>query len=171
MLYKIKKNRHYSQWTMPQLHLHASGFKIIVKFSENCIYNKSELGYDWADINKLYGLGFGLNHHNNSFRIGWRAEGKKIHLFSYWYDNHKLNYDSIGIINVNEEYAITVNFGTKKTNVTVFNKNSITYMYNTIIFNRYNKCFFGFVLNPYFGGNKTAPHDMEINILKSNILN
>jgi hypothetical protein len=59
-----------------------------IHFTDSCKYVLG--GEDQFDINKVYGVGFGLSHHhNNSVRIGWMYEpnSDRIRIYSYAYVN------------------------------------------------------------------------------------
>lgn len=169
MLYTIKKGKHYCQWTLPQFHFHATGFKIRFSFDQSCLYSRTEMGQEWADLNKLYGISLGLRHHKNSFRIAWRANDDHIELFSYWYDDGVLHYEKLSDVSVEKEYAIVVDLTDTKASVTLFDKNAIKYEYSRVVYNKSGrtKNFIGYVLRPYFGGTLPAPKDMSINIYKA----
>jgi hypothetical protein len=119
---------------------------------------------DDLDLNKLAGIGYGTNHHNNSVRLSWVPDFDNqgmIKVFGYTYDEKKTGQkfamSFIKSVRVGQTvsgkiesrdngYFITVGDVTvKMDNINVDPKLT-------------------FKLYPYFGGNNTAPHDMTIEL-------
>ena len=126
-------------------------------FSASCLYVPKN-----DDINKLYGF-TDCNSliHENSVRFGWRVNSdERIEIFAYYYVDSHLNYKSMGFTGPNmvNHYEIWAKDGT------------YWFRFNSEIFEtlRVKNCVKGirFRAFPYFGGNETAPHDMEIEILE-----
>jgi hypothetical protein len=161
--YKIKKDKHY-----------PSGFNFGITFSRfvkfRCKFDKSCLYYipdnDKYDINKLCGFSTTWFHHKQSGRVGWRCvDGESIEILTYSYNNgvrEQNDTDFLGIVMPEEEFEISI----------YDNEDSYIYTFE-IVGDRYSKMkcidnkkkdwfFFHYLLYPYFGGNKTAPHDMSI---------
>ena len=66
--YTIKEGRHYSlhgQW----LHVNKKELIIKAKIPYTSKYDLKD--EDQLDVNKVGGIGFGFNHHDNSIRLGW----------------------------------------------------------------------------------------------------
>ena len=87
MIYKIYKNSHYS---LPPLPIFICGNEInkTIVISKEAWFEKKTV--DDEDINKLFGVSFGINGvHKNSFRIGWKPSKYKhnIDLYAYYYNN------------------------------------------------------------------------------------
>jgi hypothetical protein len=132
-------------------------------FREACWWSPAR-NQDDLDQNKLAGIGFGTNHHNNSVRLTWVPDFDKpgvINVYGYTYDEkkegQKFTIAFIRAVHVLEPvnariecrdgaYFITVG------DATVRMENNKTDP---------NLCF---RLYPYFGGNNTAPHDMVIEL-------
>ena len=119
---------------------------------------------DDGDLNKLAGIGYGTNHHNNSVRITWLPDFDHqgvIKLYGYTYDERKTDpkFASQHICDVNVMQPCTASIVSQNNKYTItVNGSSIT-MDNSIT--DPNLCF---RLYPYFGGNNTAPHDMTIEL-------
>lgn len=162
---KIQKGKHYSSCSTLKFHFNKKSIKFNISFSDDCIYNLESS--DQFDINKLFGLSYGL-HHKNSARFGWRwnLEKKKFEILAYVYrDGKRINeweediliaeikpvliYE-MEIIKDNENYIFTV---------TTTNRKNI-YKKTIKCGNECND--FGYHLFPYFGGNQKAPHNMLI---------
>lgn len=166
MVHSIKKNKHKSSDREIRFFLFKNKINRNVLFNNNCDYVFND--NDQYDINKLFGFSFGF-HHKNSARFGWRwdVEKKNMEILAYVYRNSKrvkeweenIHICNIGMlesskmeIKVEKGYYI---FSVKKTNI----ESNIEY---SLKIKHGRKCFWGYFLNPYFGGNKKAPHDMTI---------
>jgi hypothetical protein len=111
---------------------------------------------DDLDINKLFGRSFGL-HHKNSVRFGWRIDGNKIAIYSYSYVNGQRISNMITKCSVEKEYKFTM---TTKDKLTILEVDCDSYKIRYGVETGGSN--FGYKLYPYFGGNKTAPHDLTI---------
>jgi hypothetical protein len=168
--FTIKKGYHYSNLSnkIPFLHLFKKSIKHTLYFNESVIYNLNN--EDQMDINKLFGISFGL-HHKNSARFGWRwnLEKKKIEILAYIYvDGVRVNeWDVNTLITDLDPYEVCEMEILKENNNYIFNVFSESKRKK---FKKTLKCgkgrFWGYYLFPYFGGNQVAPHDIEINFIK-----
>lgn len=140
-----------------------SGFKSVsvdsmvfeVLFDSTAIYT-TQLRENQGDINKLYGFSDCSSfHHSNSARFGWRYHKNGLELFAYTYAQGKRSFVSMGSINVNEKYTCTI---VAKNGQYVFYLNNE----NKTLMERGCNSGLQFRLYPYFGGNETAPHNMNI---------
>lgn len=168
---KVYKGCHYSnEWPLSFI-CHSkdktrkeSG---IYLFTKSCRYM---IGADQTDKNKLFGWSYGI-HHKNSVRCGWYydIENDSIKLCLYVYDDGKV---------VKKEIAKGFNIGTYVeirleaksddngvleyclTAATVGNyqRHQATY----VVENKEGLPKWGYKLKVYFGGNRTAPHTIEI---------
>jgi len=159
--YVIDQGDHYSHrdGMLPRLINLKDGRHLLfdASFSASCLYVPKN-----DDINKLYGF-TDCNSliHENSVRFGWRVNSdERIEIFAYYYVDSHLNYKSMGFTGPNmvNHYEIWAKDGT------------YWFRFNSEIFEtlRVKNCVKGirFRAFPYFGGNETAPHDMEIEILE-----
>ena len=135
--------------------------KYEVIFSENCLYKFNDV--DDYDINKLFGLSFGF-HHNNSIRFGWNTDGDKIGIYAYCYNSGERIVYKITSLPTNITNSFEINVYNDFYQLSIYNKmsNSVT----TWTINKPQTPKWGYRLFPYFGGNKCAPHDMEIHMKK-----
>lgn len=134
--YKIKKGNHYSGYRV-KFFLNKQEQKVSVLFNDSCRYTGDiQLS---EQINKLFGFG-SIFIHSNSSRIGWKYNpySDMIDLFLYEYEKGKRKISLIQSINLNVRSSIKLT--TEK------------------------KYFFGANCFPYFGGEDSAPHDININI-------
>lgn len=120
---------------------------------------------DNLDLNKLFGMSFGL-HHIDSARYGWRYNGKtkEIDIHSYCYIKGKLTYSFICSLKFNTQYRLTI--------VKLEGKYSFIATLENDIIKQVNipRSFspdYGYELFPYFGGNNVAPHDIKILMYKN----
>lgn len=161
MIFKIKKGHHYSNKLLYKL------FKLIntkkelsyfVKFDESAMYiDDTE---DKLDVHKLFGFSNGLRH-NNSYRFGWNYLKGKIQIYGYTYLDGKRIIKEIGSVDINKTYlfTISVNYGILSYQIMDTDSNRQEHM--MLITKRK---VFGYTLWPYFGGNKTAPNNIFINL-------
>ena len=124
------------------------------RFDSTAIYQLGD--NDHFDLNKLGGLAFGRNHHINSARICWRynVEKEVIELFGYLYDHNKRVFSHITDYKIGVECKASI----------VINKETVTFTVGSVT-KDYAKSkwpSWGYRLFPYFGGNKVAPHDVNI---------
>lgn len=167
--YKIKKDKHS-----------ASGFNFGITFKKEvkfrCKFDKSCLYYiednDKYDINKLCGFSTTWFHHKQSARVGWRCvDGENIEIVTYSYNSGKREQhemDVLGIVLPEEEFEVSIRdnedsyiydfeiIGDPTSKITCIDKKEKDWF------------FFHYLLFPYFGGNKTALHDMIIYLKRLN---
>ncbi len=162
MIFSIKKGRHFSNKFIEKL---VSFFnfkrKLIynVKFDESAIYTDTSV--DRFDVNKLFGFSIGY-HHNDSYRFGWNCLNDKIHIYSYCYINGNRLISEICSIKINEHYKFIIYLNGSKCIFTVVDP--YLGIKQDIIQVPYKKVF-GYKLWPYFGGNKSAPQNINIELL------
>lgn len=165
--FRIKRGKHSAKG----IHFNFT-FKKNVTFK--CKFNKSCLYYfddnDKYDINKLCGFSTTWFHQRQSGRIGWRClDGERIEIVTYSYNDgtrEQTETDILGIVLPDQEFIVSIE------------DNEDMYIYtfeNLSVDNSYVKAvdkkqkdwfFFHYLLFPYFGGNKTAPHDMTLYVKK-----
>jgi len=165
MKFTIGKNRHYSRPYFISFHRNIKELYLNVKFDRNCWYERDEVEY--TGINKIYGLGYGLNHHKNSIRLGWQPDfeddcKKKIIIYAYWYDQSVDGYQKkeIGKVDISQVFESKIEIHRNKYNVILFENN---YEIKKTHHKRW-----GMWLKPYFGGKSKAPNKMSIFIKKHN---
>lgn len=158
--YTIKEGKHYASGF--NFGRHKFSKEVTYKFvlGPECYYQKEQLN-DKTGINKVGGFGIGLNHHENSVRIGWQPdferEDTSIKIYVYLYNNG-VRYDYyISNIYTCEVHKIKFSF-TELCNQLIVEVNSQPFY----IPEHYFPAKDGLKLFPYFGGNSTAPHDMKI---------
>lgn len=159
MIFKIRKNNHYSGGFIHKL-FHA--FHDSNKASHYTTFDNSTLYVDDTvdkfDVNKLFGFSIGL-HHYTSYRFGWNCIDNEIHIYAYSYVKGKRLIDEICVIDNNVEYKFIILI---KNGRAVFTVISPELAIKQAIHPAPSSRMFGYSLWPYFGGNKVAPHDINI---------
>ena len=161
--YKLRKGKHSSGLRFkPHYNKCELGYTVI--FDNRAIY---DLGTnDQKDINKLFGLSYGL-HHTNSIRFGWRPVGNSIEILSYCYFNRqRLRAERVAIVDLFRPYYYQIKKSMFNYILTVSSDKSTVYKH--IYHSDIPK--WGYQLYPYFGGNCPAPHDIEISFSNHNLV-
>ncbi|MEP6596014.1 MAG: hypothetical protein ABJA71_08700 [Ginsengibacter sp.] len=130
--------------------------KFVVKFDSSAIYYTVNPSNQY-DINKLYGFSDNdSGHHLYSARFGWRWSDQALRLFAYVYDSGIRRSKELGIVQIGAENNCSVK-------VTgghyIFSLNNVT---DTILRTSTTDRGKGYKLYPYFGGDETEPHDINI---------
>lgn len=148
----IKKGTH-APFRIPKLILNPFVLEYKITFTESCIYN---IGLDQSDINKLFGIGYFPFHHINSLRIGWNynVNQSNISILAYWYKNRVRNWKYLASVNIGDNNTYEL-MPYKRGHLVLINNS-----YSLEIDVEPQEL--GYLLRPYFGGNQTAPHDIEI---------
>ena len=155
--YLIKKGNNFCEdagFTV----LYTNVIKARVIFDSSAIYT-SMLPENQGDINKLIGFSdCATEHQQNSARLGWLWNGQKLMIYAYTYVNYERISKVIGPVELNTPFACSVRAEHEYFYFTVGN-------YSDSI-RRYCPDFAGqrYKLNPYFGGDEVAPHDVHIGI-------
>jgi hypothetical protein len=151
-LYTIKKGHHDStpvklEW------LEKNPLRFHAKFDSSAIYSGD------GDINKLYGFSdCNSLHHENSARIGWRWSDNQLEIFAYTYAHGIRSYKKIKSVPLDTWVSYSIAAMPDRYRLCVGNE--------CVDMERNTKCNTGmyYILYPYFGGNKRAPHDITIAI-------
>jgi hypothetical protein len=129
--------------------------KFSVQFDSSAVYATIS-PINQYDINKLWGFTEGTDNHLNSARLGWGYNENKLRLYGYAYADGQRSSVEICSIELNTPidcnikiaeglYLFSVNGKTKSLPRSVTGTNTV-----------------GYQLYPYFGGDETAPHDIQI---------
>ena len=161
----IKKGKHSAKgWNVGLTLSRKLSFR--AKLNESCLYHFGDV--DDYDINKLFGFSTTWFHHRQSARVGWRVKGDKFEILTYSYNNgerENKETDILGVVEPGEMFFCTIE-DTEKEYVYTFQKG-----FNENVVTKWDAkqkdwFLFHYLLFPYFGGNKSAPHDMRILIEK-----
>ena len=168
--FKIKKGEHSSGFHFGFTFKRKVTFKAIL--DESCLYTIAD--NDRFDENKLFGFSSTYNHMIQSARIGWRCvDGEKFEIVTYSHENGKIDFADIKVLGEvlpNQPFLCSIveppyyKNDPKAYYVFTFRIEGDSNISFTK--NEKSKSYFPFqyFLFPYFGGNKTAPHDMSIKI-------
>lgn len=119
---------------------------------------------DQQDVNKLFGVAFGRVH-MNSARFGWRyvPETNKFHLYGYYYRNGVRDFQFICECSPYRKYRLILRVTSHTFSFIVSTSES---PWRQLVVERYDNKKWGWILGPFFGGNRPAPHTMKINLEK-----
>lgn len=158
--YTIKKGHHSSASSFRKFDSDALKFKAI--FDESAIYEAAS-AINQHDIHKLYGFSdCGTSHHKNSARFGWRwyNDSLEIHAYTYAFGKRQTP-EFITTVSINEPHNYLIQISGDKYIFSVDEK--------TVEVPRgCSGSPSGYYLNPYFGGDETAPHDVNIKVSEEN---
>lgn len=153
--YILRKGEHYSKPNPFRLTTKSS-LRFNAIFDSSCIY-KTVDSINQYDINKLYGFSdCGSQHLTNSARIGWRWVNNELQLFAFVHNNGAiLPETSMGSAPIGSVINCRI---TCKPSVYEFEVNGLV---KTLPRHCYS-AFTRYMLNPYFGGDETAPQNIRI---------
>lgn len=145
---------------LPNLGIHFGRDRMSyeVTFTESCRYDLGSS--DQLDWNKLFGWSYGL-HHKNSIRVGWRyfKEQDCIELSLYCYINGTRVINQFTKVGIGTSTRIQLTYIDGEVGVYTIEDNFFIGDGNlTLPFKK--TC--GYDLGLYFGGNRPAPHKMNI---------
>ena len=156
MKYFILKGWHFSILWFPRIYIDKQDYNWTVQFDESCKYDHGTP--DQLDWNKLVGISNHLNPRKNSFRFVWR--------YNVFLDMFQIGtyLEKDGVFTARAFYNV-------KSDVPVNLKLKCYYTYAVVEINDitqqtvdFQKEYVTLRLNPYFGGNKTAPHKMSLRL-------
>ncbi len=166
--FTIKKGEHYSSPKKVKLLTSPmkKGFQWLIYFDDTCKYNLNSV--DQLDWNKACGISLFdfIPNDNNSIRLGWRynPESDKIELTAYVHDQGPTVFlpDEPFEVDPHKGIRVTIRTYVDKWVLEVTEieaKKTKTFSYTPKEVNTY---MFAYENGFYFGGNKTAPHDMAL---------
>lgn len=132
----------------------------MVCFDFSCKYDlRSD---DNFDLNKLFGVGFFPHHHRNSARIGWRWNivTQKVELFGYVYNRGQRVAKYLTSVKLGEKFRASITLEGIGYGF-IIQRHGLDAVHE---FMKGKTYFIGYKLGAYFGGNKPAPHKMNIEI-------
>ncbi len=163
--YTIKKGNHYAcpPTVAPLFFIKRINISWRFRLSASCWYPLGAINAH--GVNKIVGLAFGTNHHQNSIRLGFQPDFNKdgwFTIYAYWYHHGKRFYMPFANIPANKDHTFTIFeradgiFRLVLSNET----QSCEHFVST------TKSKIGYSLKPYFGGQSKAPWDMQIEVTK-----
>lgn len=153
--YTIQRGQHYSDQSIFEATDYVE-LRFTVKFDSSAIYKTTDSA-NQEDINKLYGFSDNnADHEQFSARFGWNWARGALRLYAYVYNNAKRSSQEITRIQIGTEYPCSIEVSDDRY---VFSANDVT-----VEMPRDSKTpdASGYKLFPYFGGNETAPHEINI---------
>ena len=132
------------------------------RFDETVRYDLGNRNQD--DINKLMGFSEANQHHQqNSIRFGWRylKASDNIEILAYAYQEGDQWYQSVAKVEINETVGYSIQIEDEAFILTV-GESSLE-----VLRLKARERGLYYMLFPYFGGNETAPHDINIFISES----
>lgn len=151
-VYKINKGKHYANPKRPILCLKKK-IPFIFTIPKKSAY--SFINEDSNDINKIFGISAGFNHHQDSIRLGWVPNFKnpdRYSLYSIIYRGGIRHLTFLG----------DIFYGLRNYCVINIKDNSITLQHPFGVIELQISKGPHFYLRPYFGGDNVAPHDIEV---------
>lgn len=151
--YTIQKGEHSSgnHFNLTQsTHLEA-----YIQLTESCNYNLNSI--DQFDINKLVGLSDALSHSDSSVRFGWRSLEGQLEIHGYIRSNGQHTSYLLGTVKPDEVFYVRIQIYPDEYRLKLRNQETRIGRASQYTGIRYQ-------LYPYFGGNQTAPHKIQINI-------
>lgn len=153
--YTIPKGQHYADQNTYQP-VEYNELKFTARFDSSSIYETTDPS-NQEDINKLYGFSDNNNEHEEfSARFGWNWARNALRLYAYVYNNSERTSREITSLQIGTEYTCSIEvsgdhyiFSANDTTVTM-PRSSTTPEGD------------GYKLFPYFGGDETAPHEVDI---------
>jgi hypothetical protein len=155
--YKISKGNHDIDNNSNALFT-AGKLKFQAVFDSTCIYQTNDPGNQY-DINKLLGFSdCNSQHHENSARFGWNWRENALHIYAYIYVEGVRQEKDLGTLAPGEKGSFQLS--------TLDNTYIFTFNGMQTIMPRHCSGGLGvsYKLLPYFGGDETAPHDINIKI-------
>jgi hypothetical protein len=153
--YTIKSGQHYVS-NNNYKPIEIDELKFAVRFDSSAIY-QTVAPVNQYDINKLYGFSDNnTDHHQYSARFGWAWNKGALRLYAYVYNGGKVTSKELGPIAIGTEVVCSIKV---KGNTYIFRWND-----KEIVMPRHSTIpkAKGYLLYPYFGGDETAPHDVNV---------
>ena len=133
-----------------------SELKFLAKFDSSAIYTTVDPGRQ-NDINKLYGFSDNnTTHHRFSARFGWRWSNNALRIFGYIYNNGIRDSKELGTVAIGYENNYSIKVTPTAYQFLLNGKVDSLPRSSTTIKAE------GYKLYPYFGGNESAPHTINI---------
>jgi hypothetical protein len=139
-----------------------------VQFDDSAFYQfTGSASGDQGDTNKLYGFSDCFDSHTeNSARFGWRDLGGKIEIRAFTHKDGRFSSVPIKTIEPNHIYAASISLSP--------DRRSYLYEFDGTQVSMERGCdqdrAQGYHLQPYFGGNQVAPHEVRIRVNSSGAL-
>jgi len=153
--YTIPKGQHYADQNTYQA-IEFDELKFTVRFDSSAIYQTIDQA-NQEDINKLYGFSDNnADHRQFSARFGWNWARGALRLYAYVYNSGDRTSQEMTAIQIGTEDTCSIKVSGDHYTFSV--NNTTTQMARESKTSEAS----GYKLFPYFGGNETAPHEIDI---------
>jgi hypothetical protein len=132
--------------------------QFVARFDSSAVYTSGAVNNQY-DINKLYGFSDNnMHHHVNSARFGWRWNDDALRIFAYVYNDEQVITRELGVVLIGADMVCSI---TVDGDAYIFELDG-----RKVSLPRTSKTASaeGYRLYPYFGGDETAPHNIQIAI-------
>lgn len=155
--FTIGKGDHYSTPLMKKM-FRKSKMEFKATFNNTAIYTLDNQ-VDQQDTNKLFGFSdCGDGHMENSARFGWRWWNNRLEIMAFTHKNGQFYYKYMAEAALNRSYKYSIEISQNKY---IFNFNDTQVEMDRGCTTESAK---GYLLQPYFGGNQSAPEKVTIKI-------
>lgn len=155
--YTIPKGQHYATQNTFQS-VNYDELKFTVQFDSSAVYYTTD-PRNQEDINKLYGFSDNnAEHQQFSARFGWNWARNALRLYAYVYNNGERSSKEITSVNIGSTYTCSIKILPGHYLFSVEDSNTEMLRGST------TASAVGYKLYPYFGGDETAPHEINIRI-------
>lgn len=154
----IRQGHHYSTPNRVQV-LQSNTLSFDAQFNSTAIYYFDEAGFQDSK-NKLLGFSdCNSMHHENSARFGWQWYNDQLEIFAYCYVNGERVEKFVGVVELDAMNHYEIKLVGNQYHFTLNRQ-------EPVVINRGNTCNTGiyYMLWPYFGGSKPAPHQISIRV-------
>jgi hypothetical protein len=155
--YTIPQGQHYATQNTFQA-VSYDELKFTVQFDSSAVYHTTD-PKNQEDINKLYGFSDNnAEHQQFSARFGWNWARNALRLYAYVYNNGERISKEIISVQIGDTYTCSIKISSDHY---IFSANNVKV---EMLRNSTTANAVGYKLYPYFGGDETAPHEIDIRI-------
>lgn len=165
MTFRIPRGKHRARPIRIGFWWRRKSFTWTVKFTESCRYDLQN--EDQGDTNKLIGIGYLWGHHKDSARFGWHYDTKteQVEILSYCYVNGRRVVQHVCHCMIGQGYDLHLKVLSTCYYFSVhYNGDAMSIGLASVDYWHRKK--FMYRLGCYFGGNKSAPRDISIELKK-----
>jgi hypothetical protein len=170
MDFLIKENRHFSKPRIIKFWRGRINTTYVIQFEPNCEYNT----FKYPGINKLMGFSFFLHGEKtfgkipiiknwvNSILVGYKSVPGCNKMALYIYKDHKgvETRKFMTTVEIGKPFTVQFKIFNHLLQVDIVNTDNLLFRYRGIK----SSILWGYRLQPYFGGKRKAPHNMNIMI-------
>lgn len=160
-IFSISRGDHYSEPRQVKSFVGTS-MKMTVIFDETAKYEfPPETASDQTDSNKLYGFSDCASpHKSNSARFGWYWHNNRLNISAFTHRHGAFYPEYLTSIELNRPYEASIEISS--------DRKRYIYTFNGVRLESERGCdsakALGYHLQPYFGGQQVAPHDVSVSV-------